>query len=165
MVGTAWIPRTVPELTAAIYCTRENIRRVQSDIDDALDVNQGPNIFDRAMPATATYRARREHERQERQDTRPDPRKVVLAGHVRIGPNVQHQSAIWQSRSAASEKARLVAGKTRGIRGLALDLYRQNRTREAEHITGQRGENLQGAENHHRENVQGDSVKNKRATR
>ena len=50
MLGTAWIPRTVAELTAAIYCTRENIRRVQSDIDDALDVNQEPNIFDRAMP-------------------------------------------------------------------------------------------------------------------
>ena len=50
MLGTAWIPRTVPELTASIYCLRENIRCVQSDIDDALDVNQEPNIFDRARP-------------------------------------------------------------------------------------------------------------------
>jgi len=45
-----WIPRTVPELTASIYCVRENLRCLQSEIDDALDVSQCPNIFERAMP-------------------------------------------------------------------------------------------------------------------
>jgi|SRR5882762_544572 len=48
--GTAWIPRTVSELTASIYCVRANLRRLQSEIDDCLDVNQSPSIFERARP-------------------------------------------------------------------------------------------------------------------
>jgi len=50
LLGTRWIPQTPPELSAAIYCVRGNLRRLQSEVDDALDVNQRPNIFDRAMP-------------------------------------------------------------------------------------------------------------------
>ena len=45
-----WVPRTAPELTAAIYCVEENLHRLQSEIDDALDVSQEPNIFERAEP-------------------------------------------------------------------------------------------------------------------
>jgi hypothetical protein len=40
-----WIPRTVPELTVSIHCVRENLRRLQSDVDDALDV-----VIERALP-------------------------------------------------------------------------------------------------------------------
>ncbi len=50
LLGTTWIPQTSSELIAAIYCVKENLRRLQSEIDDALDVNVDPNIFDRALP-------------------------------------------------------------------------------------------------------------------
>src|SRR6266436_2046453 len=45
ILTTAWIPRTVPELTASIYCVRANLRRLQSDVDDALDV-----VIERGIP-------------------------------------------------------------------------------------------------------------------
>ncbi len=45
ILGTAWIPQTVSELTAAIYCVNENLRRLQSDVEDALDV-----VIERALP-------------------------------------------------------------------------------------------------------------------
>src|SRR5438445_12047453 len=37
ILRTAWVPRTVPELTVSIACVQENLRRLQSDVDDALD--------------------------------------------------------------------------------------------------------------------------------
>ena len=42
---TAWIPGTLPELTASIACVQGNLRRLQSDVDDALDV-----VIERALP-------------------------------------------------------------------------------------------------------------------
>jgi hypothetical protein len=45
ILTTAWIPRSVPELTASIYCVRANLRRLQSDVDDALDV-----VIERGIP-------------------------------------------------------------------------------------------------------------------
>ena len=45
ILGTAWIPQTVSELTASIYCVRANLRRLQSDVEDALDV-----VIERALP-------------------------------------------------------------------------------------------------------------------
>ena len=50
ILGTAWIPQTSSDLAAAIYCVKENLRRLQSEIDDALDVSVDPNIFERAQP-------------------------------------------------------------------------------------------------------------------
>ena len=41
----AWVPRTVTELTAAIYCVRQDMRWVQSQIDSRID-----NLIDRAQP-------------------------------------------------------------------------------------------------------------------
>src|SRR5438309_11905695 len=40
-----WIPRTVPELTASIYCVRANLRRLQSEIDGCMD-----DVIERARP-------------------------------------------------------------------------------------------------------------------
>jgi len=40
----------VSELTASIYCVRANLRRLQSDVEDALDVNVSANIFERGQP-------------------------------------------------------------------------------------------------------------------
>ncbi len=54
LLGTAWIPRTVPELTASIYCVRENLRRLQSEIDDCIDdviENGRPDEFFRVSTA------------------------------------------------------------------------------------------------------------------
>ena len=51
-----WVPRTAPELTAAIYCVRENIRRVDSDIDDSIDAvieRDQPDEFFRVWMAVA----------------------------------------------------------------------------------------------------------------
>ena len=45
ILGTAWIPRTVPELTVSIYQVRENMRRVQDQIDGCID-----DVIDRAQP-------------------------------------------------------------------------------------------------------------------
>ena len=50
LLGTRWIPKTPPEIAGAIYCVKENLRRLQSEIDDAVDVNASPNIFERAQP-------------------------------------------------------------------------------------------------------------------
>ncbi|SRR6266436_1761161 len=50
LLGTRWIPQTSHEITAAIHCVKENLRRLQSDVDDAVDVNVAPNIFERALP-------------------------------------------------------------------------------------------------------------------
>jgi|SRR5882762_5690104 len=45
-----WIPRNESQLMASVFCVRENLRRLQSEIDDCLDVNVAPNIFERALP-------------------------------------------------------------------------------------------------------------------
>src|SRR5437762_573126 len=45
ILTTAWIPRNVSQLTASIACVRENMRRLQSDVDDVLDV-----VIERALP-------------------------------------------------------------------------------------------------------------------
>src|SRR5260370_12040029 len=45
LLGTRWIPQTSPELTAAIYCVKANLRHLQSDVDDALAV-----VIERALP-------------------------------------------------------------------------------------------------------------------
>ncbi|SRR6266478_1795402 len=50
LLGTTWIPKTPPELMAAIYCVKENLRCLQSEIDDAMDVKVDPNIFERSQP-------------------------------------------------------------------------------------------------------------------
>src|SRR6267154_150037 len=50
LLGTRWILKTPPEIAGAIYCVKENLRRLQSEIDDAVDVNASPNIFERAQP-------------------------------------------------------------------------------------------------------------------
>ncbi|SRR6266403_3306443 len=73
-------------------------------------------------------------------------------------PNVQHQSAIWESSAAAAQKTRVVPREAGGARRTSLDVHRQNRKRKAEHLTGKRGENLQGAEGLSRKTVQGYSL-------
>lgn len=38
LLTTAWIPRTIPQLTASIVCVNKNLQRVQADIAAALGV-------------------------------------------------------------------------------------------------------------------------------